>query len=207
MGPHTQFEVDASVSAGADILMLPMFSTPEEVEAFVNFVGGRARTNLLLETPQALIRLPEFLRLAPDIDEIHVGLNDLHLAMRLDFMFEIVAGGMLDSAARQIREQGIRFGFGGIARVGSGDVPAEQILIEHVRLRSELVILSRGFHRGLTSATHGDASFAGEIAKLRAWEQRWRKLSMADLHAKSEKLRQRIFTFARNRRCSSADNT
>ena len=37
------------------------------------------------------------------------------------------------------------FGFGGIARIGEGDLPSDKILGEHVRLGSTSVILSRTF--------------------------------------------------------------
>ena len=37
------------------------------------------------------------------------------------------------------------FGFGGIARIGEGDLPSDNILGEHVRLGSQSVILSRTF--------------------------------------------------------------
>lgn len=37
------------------------------------------------------------------------------------------------------------FGFGGIARIGEGDLPSENILGEHMRLGSTSVILSRTF--------------------------------------------------------------
>lgn len=204
LGAHSEGEVEAVIDAGANFIMLPMFTTPEEVETLLDLVRGRTRITLLLETPQALIRLPEYLRLSDDIHEIHVGLNDLHLAMKLDFMFEIVASGLLDRVAATIQEHGIRFGFGGIARVGHGDIPAEDILLEHVRLGSELVILSRSFHRDLLTEEDNELAFAHEIAQLRAWESKWRQLSPTELEERSSELRRRIFAFARTRRLSGA---
>ena len=52
-------------------------------------VNKRVKTCLLLETSQALCRLDDILTLE-GIDEIHIGLNDLHLSMGLDFMFELL---------------------------------------------------------------------------------------------------------------------
>lgn len=200
LGTHSEAEVEAVVGSGADFVMLPMFTTSEHVETLLNLVNGRARINLLLETPQALVRLPEYLRFAEHIDEIHVGLNDLHLAMNLDFMFELLAGGIMDPVAARIQEHGIRFGFGGVARAGHGDIPAEDILMEHVRLGSEMVILSRSFHQDLAMDGGQDPSFEDEIRKLREWEDRWRTLSRDELDEKSRELRRRIFAFARTRR-------
>ena len=37
------------------------------------------------------------------------------------------------------------YGFGGIARLGEGDLPAEKVIIEHYRLGSTRAILSRSF--------------------------------------------------------------
>lgn len=193
-GDHSPKEIDEAINRGADIIMLPMYKTADEVEAFLQQVGGRARTNLLLETPQAFVRLPEYMPLADGIDEILIGLNDLHLGMGLDFMFELVAGGIIDSLAHRIKEAGIRFGFGGIARIGGGLVPAEDILVEHVRLGSELVIVSRTFTNPGQDNTPID--FAGEMAKIRAREQHLRELPQSQLLTLSAGVRNKIFAAA-----------
>lgn len=142
----TRDEVDACTAAGADIVMLPMISHPAEASQFVQMVGGRAKTCLLLETGGALARLGDILSV-PGIDEVHIGLNDLHLALKLDFMFEIVSGGLIEYMAQVIRSRGLKFGIGGVARLGQGLVSPELILSEHVRLGSSQVILSRDYHR------------------------------------------------------------
>lgn len=76
-----------------------------------------------------------------------MGLNDLHLSMGLHFMFEPLALGLVDTVARMTRAQGLRFGFGGIARLDEGLLPGRDVLAEHLRLGSRAVILSRTFHR------------------------------------------------------------
>ena len=50
----SQEEIDRVIKCGADIIMLPYFKKIEEVEAFIKYVNGRARTMLLLETPEAV---------------------------------------------------------------------------------------------------------------------------------------------------------
>ena len=45
----------------------------------------------------------------------------------------------------KFKAKGIRYGFGGIARIGEGMLPAERIVMEHYRLGSTIVILSRSF--------------------------------------------------------------
>jgi len=139
-------EIAECIDRGADRLMLPMFRTAAEVETFLRFVGGRAHTCLLLETAAAVARLPDVLE-ASGIDSIHLGLNDLHLDMGLTFMFELLSGGIVEYVAREVASRGVTFGFGGVARLGTGRLPAELILSEHVRLGSSQVILSRDFRR------------------------------------------------------------
>lgn len=142
--PSSKDEIDAVVSAGADILMLPFFKTVKEVKRFVEYVGGRAKTCLLLETAEAAVLLDEILEI-PGIDMIHLGLNDLHLELGMKFMFELLADGTVERLGNKIKAKGIPFGFGGIARLDSGSLPGADVLKEHVRLGSSMVIVSRSF--------------------------------------------------------------
>jgi 2-keto-3-deoxy-L-rhamnonate aldolase RhmA len=140
----TAAEVAQVIAAGADIVMLPYFKTGEEVEDFVRCVNKKAETCLLLETPEAVDNLASILSV-PGIDYIHIGLNDLHLAYKMHFMFELLADGAVEKLCNKIAEKGIPYGFGGIARVGELIPPAESIIAEHYRLGSTMVILSRSF--------------------------------------------------------------
>lgn len=137
-------EIQRVIDAGADIVMLPMWKTVEEVEAFIKEVDSKAKVMLLLETRQAVECLDEVLKLE-GIDEIHIGLNDLHLSYGLTFMFELLVNGIVERLCEKIRCAGIPYGFGGIARIGAGELPAEKILAEHYRLGSSFAILSRSF--------------------------------------------------------------
>ena len=140
----SETESDQVVAAGADIVMLPYFKSVGEVECFLRSVGGRARTMLLLETQEAVEQLDEILSL-PGIDEIHIGINDLSLGYGKKFMFELLADGTVERLCQKIKRTGIPYGFGGIAAIGTGTLPAEAILKEHYRLGSSMVILSRSF--------------------------------------------------------------
>lgn len=137
-------EINSVINQGADIVMLPFFKTVEEVEKFINCVNKRAKVCLLVETPEAVDCLDKILNIS-GIDEIHIGLNDLHLGYKMNFMFELLADGTVDKICDKIKAKGIKYGFGGIARVGTGTLPAEHIIIEHYRLGSSMVILSRSF--------------------------------------------------------------
>lgn len=137
-------EIEATVKAGADVIMLPFFKTRNEVERFIAVVGGRAKTMLLVETAEAVENIEDILSV-PGIDEVHIGLNDLHLAYHQKFMFELLCDGTVRRLCSIFRERGYKYGFGGIARVGFGMLPAEFIIAEHYHLGSTAAILSRGF--------------------------------------------------------------
>ena len=137
-------EINASIAAGADIIMLPFFKKASEVKRFLRIVDGRVKTMLLLETPEAVEVLDEILAI-PGIDEIHIGINDLSLGYGKHFMFELLTDGTVERLCRRIEQAGIFYGFGGIASLGRGLVPAEMIIKEHYRLGSKMTILSRSF--------------------------------------------------------------
>lgn len=142
--PSSKDEIEAVIKAGADILMLPFFKTIEEVENFIDCVSGRAKTCLLVETPEAAALLEQIVEI-PGIDMIHLGLNDMHLALKMKFMFQLLADSSVDKWASIIKTKGIQFGFGGLASLDGGVVPGRMILKEHYRLGSKMVIVSRAF--------------------------------------------------------------
>ena len=160
-------EVDAVLAEGADMIMLPMFSQAEELRAFAGIVAGRAPIVPLLETAGALRTLDDWID-TPGIAEVFVGLNDLHLSLGCRFMFEPLLMGHVDRIATAAKARGLRFGFGGIARMDEGVLPGHDVLAEHVRLSSRAVILSRTFNRADTHA--GEKSFEQAVAALRVAE-------------------------------------
>ena len=161
-------EVDAVLAQGADLIMLPMFTDALELQAFAAIVAGRAPIVPLLETTGALRTLGDWLD-TPGIDEVFVGLNDLHLSLGCHFMFEPLLMGHVDRVAVAAKARGLRFGFGGIARMDEGVLPGHDVLAEHLRLGSGAVILSRTFNRADTQA--GEKSFEQAVASLRLAER------------------------------------
>lgn len=142
----SKWEIDEAIKGGADLLMLPMFRSADEIQSFSTLVDGRAGVVPLVETYGAAQSLDKIV-CVPGVTEVYIGLNDLHLDMQLKFMFEPLANGFVDTMAQIIKAAGLPFGFGGIARVGEGIIPGELVLGEHLRLGSSTVILSRTFHR------------------------------------------------------------
>lgn len=140
----SETEINDVIEAGADIIMLPYFKTLEEVTCFLKIINKRTRTMLLVETPEAVDIIDDILNLE-GIDEIHIGLNDLSLGYGRKFMFELLADGTVEKLCVKFKMKGIPYGFGGIASIGHGELPAEDIIKEHYRLGSTCVILSRSF--------------------------------------------------------------
>ncbi|MDO5558744.1 MAG: aldolase/citrate lyase family protein [Oscillospiraceae bacterium] len=168
---NSKEEIDAVINAGADLVMLPMFHTADDARRFVDLIGGRAKVMLLTETAEAIENLEEIVNVN-GIDEIHIGLNDLYLAYRMKFMFELLVDGTVERACNIVREAGIPYGFGGIARLGKGALPAEYVIAEHYRLRSSMAILSRCFCNVNTDCIDNDIEelFITEMKKIREYE-------------------------------------
>lgn len=165
-------EINTAIENGADILMLPYFKTVDEVSSFLNIVDGRVKTMLLLETPEAVKQIDSILELS-GIDFIHIGLNDLSLGYGMKFMFQPLVDGTVERLSLKFKDKNIPFGFGGIASMGKGLIPAEMIIKEHYRLGSTCAILSRSFcntekehHLGVISST-----FVNGIREIREYEK------------------------------------
>lgn len=171
INPNSKAEVDAAIENGTDIIMLPMWKTVEDVAAFLSFVNGRCHTMLLLETAEAAEIIENVVKI-PGIDEIHIGLNDLHLSYGRRFMFELLTDGTVEHITSIIHSAGIPYGFGGIARPGTGMLPAEKIVGEHYRLGSQIVILSRSFcnTEKITNLNEISKQFNKGVADIRAVE-------------------------------------
>lgn len=182
-------EIDAIVEAGADIIMLPYFKSIEEVRKFFEYVDGRVHTCLLLETLEAVDIVDEILEF-PEIEEIHIGLNDLSLAYGMQFMFEPIYSGIVEKLCTKFRQKGIRYGFGGIAALGQGALPAEKIIVEHYRVRSSIVILSRSFcHPDKCNDLRTTKKyFDNEVQKIRNFEKAVEKMTKEEMLQNKEKV-------------------
>lgn len=165
-------EIERVIDQGADIIMLPYFKTLEETEKFLGLVAGRTKTSLLLETPEAVSILDDLLQLK-GIDEVHIGLNDLHLGYHRKFMFELLADGTVEEICSKLKRKHIKYGFGGIAALGKGQLPAEMIIREHYRLGSSMAILSRSFCNTsiVTDLDEIKKEFEEGIRSIRSFEQ------------------------------------
>ena len=83
----------------------------------------------------------------------------------------------LEEICVKIKRKGITYGFGGIASIGKGLLPAEHIIKEHYRLGSELVILSRSFCNAslISDLDEIQEVFTNGVRELRMYEQEVQK--------------------------------
>lgn len=186
--PHTGLgaEIDAYLAEGARVLMLPMFAAACEAKRFVDLVAGRARVVLLVETPAAAARLHQIVKV-PGVDEIHFGLNDLRLGMKLRSHFELLSSDLVDCMARTVREAGIPLGVGGVGRLGdlALPIPSDLVYAQFPRLGATRALVSRVFFAPDPAAINVGA----EVARLRARLDHWERQPVAALHGARDQLR------------------
>jgi hypothetical protein len=187
--PGSEAEIERVLDAGARAVMLPMFRTADEVSQFVGRVRGRATPILLVETPQAMMRIDEIVCIE-GVGEVHFGLNDLHLGLRLHSHFEVLCSDLMDGLAGAARRKGLRYGFGAVARIGDQGlpIPPDQVVGELVRLGASQAILSRYFFPPESEPF----DFAGEIKRLRDRIAHWKGQSMQALLENRRALRESV---------------
>lgn len=186
-------EIEATIQAGVDAIMLPYFKKKSEVERFISDVNGRATTILLVETAEAVENIDDILSVS-GIDEVHIGLNDLHLAYHKKFMFELLCDNTVKDLCAAFKAKGIKYGFGGIARVGYGMLPAEFIIAEHYHLGSTAAILSRGFcdANRVSDPREVESIFIDGVKNIRLKEEEVAKYSEAEYCANLDIIRERV---------------
>lgn len=192
-------EIDKVISDGADIIMLPFFQTKEEVNTFVKFVDGRCKVCLLLETKKALENIDCILE-EKGIDYLHIGLNDLHLQYKMKFMFELLSDGTVEKICNKAKRLGIMYGFGGIAQLGQGSLPAEKIIGEHYRLGSNMVILSRSFCNvnKVSDMKKIEGTFSKGIKDIRKLEEKLLQASSEFYKNNQDEVKEKISKIVKN---------
>jgi len=142
----TKNEIEEALLAGADTLMLPMFKTPVEVNKFLEIISNRANTSLLFETKEAILCIDQFKDIK--VNEIYVGLNDLGIAYKVKFQYELLSNGIIDHIRKQFPYHD--FGFGGITVLDKGfPLSTKDIIKELARVRANQVIIRRAFKRDI----------------------------------------------------------
>ena len=182
-------EIDYLIDQGVAVLMLPMFRTLKEAATFIELVDGRAFVSLLVETAAAAMRLKEIVKL-PGIGEIHFGLNDMYLDMKLSNHFEVLSSGLLEMLSDIALTAGIPFGFAGIGRVNDSRLPISSDLIyaQYPRLGATRALVSRVFYTPdfhLLNLTH-------EVTAARSALDQWHQVDLEKQLAALEQLRIKV---------------
>tara|TARA_Y200000002_G_scaffold345791_1_gene319944 strand:+ start:897 stop:1694 length:798 start_codon:yes stop_codon:yes gene_type:complete len=182
LNKYTKDEIDRVVSHNVDYIMMPMINCYEDVQEFLSLLQKRAKFIPLIETKNSINDIERILN-DPQINEVYIGLNDLRISMKSKFLFEPLINGLLEETALKLNKKNIKWGFGGIARSGRGEIPCENILGEHIRLGSTNVILSRSFHSNFKTLEelNKNINFKEEILKLRQSIKRWENSTRSEL--------------------------
>jgi len=166
IGVHSEKEINKCIEYGVSRIMLPMFQDVEEVNIFKRLVKKRVSLELLFETPKSIKKIATFD--LKSIDYIHVGLNDLSLALGNQFMHELLVNDYLEEFTLYLKKNLYRFGIGGIGAVDSIPFSPDLILASNLVIGSQRLILSRSFKKKLDYTNYKSLlnSFNNELKKL-----------------------------------------
>lgn len=147
-GPWSPDEIEAAVSAGIYGLFLPMVRRIEEVEKFLNVIGGRCEAAILIETPEAAELAVDLNRLP--LNRVYFGLNDFAICRGRKFIFDALHEGIVGRVRKQLGA--IPFGFGGATAVDLGaPIPCRMLLAEMARLDCQFTFLRRSFKKDIAT--------------------------------------------------------
>jgi 2-keto-3-deoxy-L-rhamnonate aldolase RhmA len=162
-------EIETALGLGAGVLMLPNFRTADEVARFVELVRGRAVTVLLLELAPAVARVRAIVAV-PGVDEVMLGLNDLHLQFGLANHFEMLVSPVVDMLAEEVRGAGLPLAIGGLAHPDDAllPVPPDLVYAQYPRLGATGAWVARSFRA---------AGWPAGIRAMRRRLDRWAQAS------------------------------
>ena len=164
-GSWTEREVEEAIHSGAGCIMLPMVSTPTEVERFLKLVAGRCPAGILVETVAAVDAARDLATFP--LERIYVGLNDLAIDRRSAGIFDAVIDGTVECLRETFSQQ--QFGFGGVTVVDGGyPIPCPLLLAEMERLGTTFSFCRRSFKRDIVGR-----DMALEVERIRTL---WKRL-------------------------------
>ncbi len=140
-GDATEYEIEMAISAGADEVLLPMVTTPDQAAATLEMVRGRAGVGILVETLDGAACAAELGRLA--LRRVYVGLNDLAIQRRSAHIFEPIVDGLLEAIRGKFQ---CPFGFGGLTLPEKGrPIPCRLLMGEMAGMATSFCFLRRSF--------------------------------------------------------------
>ncbi|GJL56854.1 MAG: hypothetical protein NPIRA02_39860 [Nitrospirales bacterium] len=177
--PGSVDEVERLIDMGVEVLMLPYFTTSKEVATYARLVRDRAHVVPLLENIQAA-QIVEDLVALDEIQEIHVGINDLGLSLGFQNRFLTLATDLVVHIASCVGQSGKRLGFGHVGRAmdTSLPIPSDLVYAQYARLGARATIVSRKF---VYDSGMVEQDFIAEVQKVRERMDFWYRSSSEDL--------------------------
>lgn len=145
--PGSHAEIELALALGAQVLMLPNFTTLGELERYVAWVAGRAVVVPLVERVAATALVADFPTLG--ITEFHVGLNDLALEMGVSSRLRLLDGPVVAHLATVARRHHLHFGVGGVTCPEDDTLPVSPgwVIEQLARLGAQGAMLARSWLR------------------------------------------------------------
>ena len=195
----TSDEIEDVIKFGAQIVMLPMFESSEEVSYFIKLVRSRVKISLLLENKTACENIESIVKV-PGIDEIHIGLNDLCLSYGNSNIFDVLCNGVIERLSDIIRAAGIKFGFGGVTDPNSKYLPisADSIIAAHAKYSSSVALLGQSFKNNLTLPPVR-REIVDAVTSIRASYNYWSNVEEVEHIRNSESLKQKLARISRKK--------
>ena len=115
-------------------------------------------------------------------------------------MFELMADGTVDKLSEVLNAHDVRFGVGGLARIGYGMLPAEVILTQHYKIGSQMAILSRSFCDANTVENPQDVKqeFLEGVQNIRAYEKKIERYTDSEYESNYLILKEKVQQIAEN---------
>ncbi len=186
-------QVDVAIASGADFIVLPFFERLQDAAEFVAMLAGRAQAILLVENASAAAIIGDLCRL-PGVAEIHIGLNDLSISLRLPSWSELIGSSVLQTLCATMRTAKIPFGFGGIASLLRHDLPItpELVMAEQVCQGATRGWLSRAFREVAL------ANLPAEVREVREAIAFWRSADVVTRERMRTRLLQEVCSARQN---------
>jgi hypothetical protein len=182
-------QLDAVLSEGTRVVMLPVAEAPEAIAAAADVIAGRAVLTALVETKRGVDAIEEIVDVA-GLDEVMLGPNDLSASLGLANRFAAMVCEEAERVAAAAHSSGVRFGLGGLAAAGDARVAVapELVFAQHARLGSTSTIISRVFVTAPGPLAAKVARARDEVAALRRAAPEDLELARKQLAARAQEL-------------------
>ncbi len=186
IGKNTEEELLKAIKIGVDEILIPMVRSVKEVKWVLDYVKGKAKVGILIETKEAVVKAAQFSKLS--LNRIYVGLNDWAIENSRKNIFFPIASGELEQLRKEIS---LPFGFGGVTLPDLGfPIPAKLLIAEIFRLNCHFSFLRRSF---LKDIHEKDLSL--EVKKLKEFFLLMQTRSFLNIESDRKKLILKILSF------------